>query len=151
MKTKLLLAISALAVLSGCSTTTPANMDVVDLNYYRIDCSRQEEQLAFLQRQIPTRQDRLNNGLRMTSVAGSVQSVVEGTYTENRATFDQRQQAIADNLIVSIRRHCPKPQPRPQSCLTITESMPSGASGGTQCRLPNGKPALTRWEAFTND
>lgn len=151
MKTKLLLAAAVIAALSGCTTTTPANMDVVDLNYYQIDCKRREEQMAFLQRQIPSQHDRLVNGLRMTSVSGSVQSAFEGTYTENRATFDRRQQAIADNLILSIRRHCPAPEPKPQSCLSIRENMPSGASGGTQCRTPNGKPAVTRWEAFTND
>lgn len=151
MKTKLLLTAGIIAVLSGCSTTVPARMDVVDLNEYQIDCNRREEQLAFLRRQIPTANERLVNGLRVTSLSGSVQSAVEGTYTENRATFDRKQEAIADQLITAIRRHCAPPKPTQANCLTLQESMRSGASSGTQCRTPKGKPALTRWEAITND
>ena len=59
------LALLALVGITGCTTTS--HMNVVDLNYYQIDCNRREEQMAFLQRQMPTRNDRLVNGLRHTA------------------------------------------------------------------------------------
>ncbi len=126
-------------------------MDVVDLNNFQIDCRIGEQQLRFLQTQIPSQNDRLLNGLRMTSLSGNIFSAFEGTYTENRATFDGKQAAIADNLITAIRRHCPPQKPNTPQCLHLEENMPSGESSGTQCRGRDGRAAMTRWEAMTND
>jgi len=143
--------LGAVVLLGGCTTTTPAGMDVVDLNYFRIDCRIREQQLQFLRRQIPSQNDRLLNGLRMTSLSGNIFSAFEGTHTENRATFDGRQAAIAEELIVSIRRHCPPLKPNTPQCLHLEENMSSGASSGTQCRAKDGRAAITRWEAMTNE
>lgn len=146
---KLSLSVVGIAVLSGCTTTS--NMAVDDLNYFQIDCNRREEQLAFLRRQMPTQDDRLVNGLRMTSPVGLVATMVDGTYKEERATFDRKQEAIARVIIHQIESYCPRPKPRPQGCVTVTEQMPSGNSQGTRCYYSNNPNARTnRWEALVD-
>lgn len=141
-----LLFIFLLAMLvSAC--TTPSKMNVVDLNYYQIDCNQQEEQLAFLQRQMPTRNERYINALRMTSMTGSILSVSDGTYMEERATFDRRQEAIARLIIYQIHSQCPPPKPKPQGCVHINENLPAGSSSGARCyQSGSTTPAVNRWQ-----
>jgi hypothetical protein len=53
---------------SGCATQpNPAkiNMATQDLNHFRIDCSRKQEQIEFLQRQRLTHEDQFAARLRM--------------------------------------------------------------------------------------
>jgi len=131
-------------MLGACST--PANMSVQDLNYYKIDCDRQFEQLAFLNRQFISPQDRMINSLRVTSPIGTAVSMSQGTYYEDRATFDRKQDAIAKLLIYQIHQHCPKPEAKPQGCIHVNESFPAGDSQGARCyqrATPN--PVVNRW------
>lgn len=147
---RLVLAISLLA-LAGCSTTTTSKMDVVDLNRFQIDCKYRDEQIAFLQGQIPTVNDRWRNALRITSPVASAVSIADGTYYEERAMFDRRQEHIAKNLIRTIHDWCPAPVARPQGCVTVTEQLPSGNGQGTKCyRGNNPKPVVNRWEAIVD-
>ncbi len=140
------LLISSLLLLTACST--PAKMDIVDLNYYQIDCNRREEQLAFLQRQMTTSNERLVNGLRMTSPLAVAGSILSGTYEQERATYDRRNDAAARLLIHQINSYCPQNVPaKPQGCTTVLEQMPSGNSQGTRCNIRN---RTNRWEALVD-
>lgn len=139
----LLLLLAVLA--TGC--TTPSRMNVVDLNHYQIDCSRREEQLAFLKSQMPTKNDRYINALRMTSVVGTASSMANGTYNEERATFDRRQEAIARLIIYQIESQCPELPRQPQGCIHINEDLPAGSSQGARCySSEKTTPIVNRWE-----
>lgn len=131
--------------ITGCST--PSRMNVIDLDYYQIDCSRRDEQLAFLRRQMPTKNEQMINGMRMTSPVGVVSSIANGTYYEERATFDRKQQAIARIKIYQIESQCPELPPQPQGCIQINEQFPSGNSQGIQCyKNTTNKPIINKWE-----
>lgn len=141
------LAVLGLISLTACTTTS--NMNVVDLNYYKIDCERREEQTAFLTRQMPTERDRWINGFRMTSVVGVAMSAADGTYHEERATYDNRQAAIARLLLYKIEAYCPPVSQKPQGCLHVNEDMPSGSAQGAVChRNRQTAPAVKRWEVI---
>jgi len=145
---KFALFLSAIA-LAGCSTAS--RMNIVDLNHYVIDCNKRDEQLAFLQRQMPTRNERYSNAMQMTSPVGTISSIANGTYAEDRATFDRKQEATARVIIYQIEAYCPTPKPKPQGCTTVLEQMPSGASQGTRCyRGTNPKPVINKWEALVD-
>lgn len=143
---KLLSLLLAIAVLSGCTTTS--KMNVADLNHYQIDCNNREEQLTFLKQQFPNGKDRLVNAMRVTSPGGILLSVHDGTYQEERAIFDRKQQAIARVIIREIEMYCPV-QPKVQGCLHLDETFPAGSSQGAKC-YQNGsaKPVVSRWEVI---
>lgn len=131
--------------LAGCTTTS--RMNVVDLDYYQIDCSRRDEQLAFLKRQMPTKNERLTNGLAMTSVFGTASSISQGTYQEERATFDRKQEAIARIKIYQIESQCPPLPRQPQGCTHINENFPAGSTQGARCYSgEKTTPIVNRWE-----
>lgn len=160
MNTKLILVCIAIAALSGCATTSQSNYDVVDLNYYKVDCNKRDQELAFLKRQFATPFQKLMNGLRMTGMIGTALTVADGTYTEQMAMFNGEQEAIARALIRDIEWHCPTPEvkivnPESQGCIKINESMGNGMSIGTICKQnsngnKNGKPIPNRWEAMVD-
>lgn len=130
-------------VLTGCTTTS--KMNVEDLNHFRVDCSRKYEQLAFLESQMPSQRDRLVNGLRTTSPVGVVATMLDGTYHEEQAMFNDRQKNIARHLIYQIKSHCPD-LPQPQGCLHVNETFPSGSSQGAQCyQKSQARPVVNRW------
>ena len=142
---KLLAALLLVIVTTGC--TTPSRMDVHDLNHYKIDCDRQDEQLAFLVSQLPTTTDKHITAFRLTSPFGTIASMVDGTYYEERAVYDQRQLAIIRLTIYQIQTYCPKPVAKPQGCVHLNESFPAGTSQGARC-YQNGRvtPVVNRWE-----
>jgi hypothetical protein len=147
---RLLLAISLLT-LAGCSTTTTSRMDVVDLNHFQIDCKYRDEQIAFLQGQIPTENDRWKSAFRITGPVGAVTALIDGTYHEERATLDRRQEYIAKGIIRTISNWCPVLTAQPQGCVTVTEQLPSGNGQGTKCyRGSNPIPVVNRWEAIVD-
>jgi hypothetical protein len=67
-----------LFALAGCTTT--ARMSRHDIDNIRIDCTKKQEQLDFLRSQWPSDNERIVNGLMLTSAAGFVSSVADGTY-----------------------------------------------------------------------
>lgn len=159
MKTKLLLAAVCVATLSGC-TTPRARMDINDLNHYKIDCSRGEEQKAWLKSMMPTPSERAANAFSMTSMLGWANSARNGTFKEDRAFFDGRQEATARTLIHQIDMYCPTSSDNPknnpnlkQGCVNVNESMTSGSSQGSQCTQKSNKNTSqqTRWEAMVDD
>lgn len=142
---KTLLFTVAVLTLTGC--TTAAKMDVEDLNYFRVDCSKRNDQLAFLERQIPSRDDRFVNSMRMTSPVGVIVSAFNGTYHEDYAMLNDRQQNITRTLIYQIKSHCPEIVPNQSQCTHINETFPSGSSQGARCyQKSQPKPVVNRWE-----
>lgn len=141
------LALLALVGITGCTTTS--RMNVADLNYFQIDCNRREEQMAFLQRQMPDQGDRAVNAFRMTSVVGLAMSASDGTYYEERATFDGRQAAIARLIMYQIQAYCPPAVQQPQGCTHINEELPSGSAQGAVCyRNRKTTSVVKRWEVI---
>ena len=152
MKTKLTICALIVLAFTGCSTTTRSQMDVVDLNYYRINCDQKEEQLEWLRSQMPTQHEKLMNGLSMTSMLGWVNSSQSGNFKEDRAMFNGEQAAIASSLIRKLEDQCryTKPKQREQGCVAVNENTAAGASAGSQC-YQNGKKPVSRWEAMVDN
>lgn len=96
--------IPLIALLAGCTTT--ARMDFQSINQFRVNCAKKYEQLEFLQSQWPSQNDRLINGLMITSSVGFVSSVADGTYEERRHLNDGRYTAVLRLLIDQVKQ-CP--------------------------------------------
>lgn len=140
---KALVALSLIAV-AGCTTTS--RMDIADLDHFRIDCSRKEEQLAFLNRQFPGQSDRYVNAFRVTSVVGTAASMYDGTYNEERALYENKHAAVARLLIFQIHSNCPTAPKRPQGCVHLNEDLPSGTAQGAVCYQDRQSTAVVkRW------
>jgi len=168
VKTKLVL-IAALVALTGCATapgqegvfmTTPrARMSIEDLGMYRLDCNRYDEQMEFLTWHIPTKKEKIANGLTMTSLFGWASTASDGTWPDQWALKSGRYENTARILIAQLREKCQEGMPdavkrKPQGCVHIDESMTAGASSGAQCIQNTGnskqqKP--TRWEALVDN
>lgn len=83
MRTKrFIFATTALLVLSGCMTTE-ARWTTDQVLQFKTDCS-DPNQRAMLESQRVSKQDYIKNGLIVTSVTGTIASVVDGTYHERR-------------------------------------------------------------------
>lgn len=140
---KALIALSLIAV-AGCTTTS--RMDIADLDHFRIDCSRREEQLAFLERQFPGQGDRMINAFRVTSVVGTAASMYDGTYHEERALYENKHAAVARLLIFQIKSNCYSAPKRPQGCVHVNEELPSGSAQGAVCYRDRQSTAVVkRW------
>jgi hypothetical protein len=139
--------------ISGCASTTRTQMDVADLDRYQIDCSRKQEQLDWLQSQMPSAHERLVNGLNMTSMFGWFNAARNGTFTEDQALYSGQQTAIIRNLIYKLETQCLDVPMRPQdqSCIVLNENNPSGASNGAKCFIASQKHPITRWEPLVDD
>lgn len=159
MKTKLFLAAVCAATLAGC-TTPRARMDIADLNHYKIDCSRGEEQRAWLLGMMPTVTEQRANQIAMTSMLGWINATANGTIKEDRALFNGEQAATARTLIHQIDMFCPTSRDNPankpktkQGCVNVNETFTSGSSQGAVCtQKSKTNPATqqTRWEAIVD-
>lgn len=138
------LAILSLIAVTGCTTTS--KMDIADLSHFKIDCSRKEEQLAFLERQFSSQQDKFVNAFRVTSIVGTAASMHDGTYTEERAMYENYHSAVARNLIFKIKSSCHTETKRPQGCVHLNEELPSGSAQGAVCYQNRQSTAVVkRW------
>lgn len=100
---KLIILLSLLA--AGCTTT--ARMSLHDLDHFKIDCSKKQEQLEFLNTQWPSDRDRFINAFTITSTAGYVLSNADGTYQERRKLNDGYYTNSLRILIYQIESRCP--------------------------------------------
>jgi outer membrane murein-binding lipoprotein Lpp len=91
-------------VLAGCASSQ--RMDIADLNYYQIDCSKYEEQRDFLKSQMTTSTDRLASLFNTASLVGQIASRMDGTYSQHEATRDRRYDAVAKVLLSRLNRTC---------------------------------------------
>jgi hypothetical protein len=143
------LAILATVLLVGCSTTK--RMSTEDLRYFKPDCSRKEEQLRWLNAQMPSRNEAQLSALAVTSVFGTVATVANGTYHEHRAVYDRRSQAMIRSYIKELETWCPAPNPKPQGCTHVREDFAVGSSQGSVCYAKGQtQPVVNKWEALVD-
>ena len=157
---KAILIVAIAATLTGCGSfqTPRATLNRMDLQHYRIDCSRKEEQKAFIQRHMPSLQEKYSNAFSMTSMLGIGNAAVQGTLEDDYAMFNGEQEAAARIILYQLDAYCRDPEPakkpKPQGCVALDESMPSGASSGAKCEFKGKgklKDATTRWEALVDN
>lgn len=99
------LLILAMAVLAtGCTTTS--KMSVADLNDYKIDCSKKDQQIEFLYSQIPSRGDQAANAFILTGITSTVVTTMDGTYDRRREAYRGHNRAIILSKIDYIRKYC---------------------------------------------
>lgn len=91
-------------VLGAC--TTQAGMSRHDIDNMKANCANQREQIAFLQRQYPDKNQELSNGMIITSSLGLASSIVDGTYTERREMFEGAYTNAVRLKIQQIREQC---------------------------------------------
>lgn len=112
-----LLIITVALLVSACTTGRTSTMAYNDLNHFRVDCSKSQQQLAFLIEQ-----------------------------KRNTSRYDSQQQAVITHAIMEIRRWCPDPQKKPQGCVAVREDFGFGSSQALVCNDMGG-PIKNRWEA----
>jgi hypothetical protein len=168
VNTNLILIAALTAALTGCAatpnegvfmTTPKARMSIEDLGMYRLDCNRADEQFEFLNYHLSSKKERISNGLMMTSVFGWFSTYRDGTWPDQWALKEGRYDNTARILIAQLKERCQPGMPyaakvQPQGCLHLDESMPSGASSGSQCvQKPTGRKQqkITRWEATVDN
>jgi hypothetical protein len=93
-----------LVLLAGCTTT--ARMTHREISYMQIDCTKKQEQLDFLRSQWPSDNERIVNGLMITSTMGFVSSVADGTYQERKDWMDGYLTSALRMKIRTIREQC---------------------------------------------
>jgi hypothetical protein len=173
MKKNTLFALTASIMLTGCGSfqTPGATLKRVDLQNYKIDCSRKEEQKAFIRRHIPTLQEKYSNAFSMTSMIGIGNAAVQGTLEDDYAMFTGEQEASAKIILYQLNAYCRTPEPvpvqeaqkpavkkAPKECLAITDKTTVEEIEKAQCTTQRfsikewremNKPT-TRWEATVN-
>ena len=93
-----------LVLLAGCTTT--ARMSHREISYMQIDCTKKQQQLDFLRSQWPSENERIVNGLMITSSMGFINSVVDGTYQERKDWMDGYLINALRMKIRTIREQC---------------------------------------------
>lgn len=134
---------------TGCSTTQ--HMPMSDLNYFKPDCSRKQEQLAWLKSQLPTDNEYFMSRMTTASLEGILISKANGSYEQRREVADRRVQNVIYAHIDYIQRYCPDPKVAQAGCVTVREDMRSGSAIGKRCtdgRNPN--PYVNRWDPLVD-
>ena len=101
---KLILSLLAASTLVGCASSQ--RMDIADLDYYQIDCSKYEEQHAFLTSQMTTTADRLSSMFNTASLLGQIGTRIDGTYDQHEATRSRRYDAVVRVHLDRLNRKC---------------------------------------------
>jgi hypothetical protein len=142
----ILMPVLAMVAVTAQATDT-RRMDMNDLNHFIPDCSRKAEQMRWLESQLPSRWERQQDSLSVTSVGGTIWSVINGTYDQRKNIHDGRTTAVVRSYIQDLERWCPN-EPKPAGCITVRDSTNAGASQGQRCHDGRGpKPVIDRWEA----
>jgi hypothetical protein len=98
-------------ILTGCASapgTTVALMPLQDLDDFKTDCTNKDQQIEFLQRQIPDRAWRNTNQQIVNSTGGALFSLADGTYAERMNHARGYNQAVARRKIYYLQTWCPK-------------------------------------------
>ena len=137
-------------VATGCAATDTRRMSMDDLNRFRPDCSRKNEQLAWLRAQMPSQWEQQRDSMAVTSIGGTVWSLMDGTYDQRRDVHDRRTQAVIRSYISELERYCPN-KPRPAGCVTVRDSTQNGSSQGQKCYDgKRAKPVIDRWQPMVD-
>lgn len=92
--------------LTQAACTTPMRMSVNDLANFQIDCSKRNEQYQFLESQKYSELDAIKNAFQMTSTAGQLSNLYNGTLEDSRAALNFEHEAIIKNKQRTIREYC---------------------------------------------
>lgn len=99
-------------ILTGCASsqpgTTVALMPLEDLDDFRMDCSKKDQQIEFLRRQIADPAWRRTNSQIVNSTGGVIYSLADGTYQERKNQAQGWNQAVARRKIYMLETWCPK-------------------------------------------
>ena len=111
---KRLLAITVVAALTGCAANPMLGqrMSYQDLNTFQIDCSKKYEQIAFLQSQMPTQNQRWLGALTMGAFTTELPAHFRGEKSENARLVSDDYGFVIRAQISDLERHCPDAQPR---------------------------------------
>jgi hypothetical protein len=121
-----------------------------DLNHFVPDCSRKEEQMAWLKSQMPTHWEQQRDTLQITSITGTIWSLADGTYDQRRDVHDRRTQAVIRSYIRDLENYCPN-TPRPAGCVTVRDSTQNGSSQGQRCYDgKRARPVIDRWQPMVD-
>lgn len=99
-----LLIIAIAAMVTGCTTTS--KMSVADLNDYKIDCRKKDQQIEFLYSQIPSQGDQAANAFILTGITSTIVTTMDGTYDRRREAYRGYNRAIILSKIDYIRKYC---------------------------------------------
>lgn len=94
------------ACLTQAACTTPIRMSADDLSNYKIDCNRRYQQQEFLESQKYTNDQRLILAGQMTSIAGIVANVWNGTAADSSAGMYGEHEAMIKAQQRQLRQRC---------------------------------------------
>ena len=122
-----------------------------DLDYFKPDCKRRDEQLRWLSSQLPSRTDVMVNRAATGGLEGYIWTNLDGTYEQRHAVASGRYQMVILAHMDYLKRYCPTPRPRPANCVTIHEDMKSGSAVGKRCQDGrNPAPVINRWDPLVD-
>lgn len=101
---KKILAVLACISLGAC--TTPTRMSADALSNYKIDCNRRYQQHEFLESQKYTDNERFILATQMTSIAGIVANVWNGTAADSSAGMYGEHEAMIKAQQRQLRQRC---------------------------------------------
>lgn len=106
-------AFTVVAALTGCAANPMLGqrMSYDDLNTFQIDCSKKYEQIAFLQSQMPTQNQRIAGLFTMGTFTTELPAHFRGEKSENARLVGDDYGAIIRAQISTLERHCPDARP----------------------------------------
>lgn len=88
----------------GCST--PNRMTVTELNHYKIDCNKKNEQYQFLEEQKYSEVDAIKNYFSLQSLLGIASHVRNDTLNDSVDAVNGRHEAIIRSKQIQMRQQC---------------------------------------------
>lgn len=96
----------ALSLLLLASCADPHRMGADDLRYYKINCAQKNEQLAFLETQLVSNDERTLTAMSISGWGGAIMSSLDGSYENKRAISNREHEAIIKRLMWELRTTC---------------------------------------------
>ena len=90
--------------LVGCASSQ--RMDIADFDHYKLDCSKYEEQRAFLESQMSNTNDRVVAAFSTGSTLTQIFSAMNGTYDQHKAIHGRRYDAVARVQLRDLNERC---------------------------------------------
>ena len=90
--------------LVGCASSQ--RMDIADFDHYKLDCSKYEEQRAFLEIQMSNTNDRVVAAFSTGSTLTQIFSAMNGTYDQHKAIHGRRYDAVARVQLRDLNERC---------------------------------------------
>ena len=97
-------ALTIAALVAGCAFNPRMNYD--DLNTFKIDCSKKYEQIAFLESQLPTQNERFGAALTRGLIT-ELPAHFRGEKSEHSRLVDGDYGFVIRFQISALERHCP--------------------------------------------